>query len=1689
MVVKKRRSIAFFLAMVLLFSSIFTNNVVLVSADETKVTREDNKQTSKRLSLASWAGSGQVKGGTDIQIYADREKANDFADRNSYFTFMKSDGAGAFIPTYPFAANNWLGSTGAVKDSYYEIVTSTKGFKDIMLSYSMRGSKACPKFFKVSYSTDGLNYEPISDKEADVEISKDSEMLPFVTNLPEGTGNQEQLYIRFTVSSDKAINGGAITATATHRFMDIVMTGSPDESVISIVNAAPESGNVIKGQKVTLTTATSSAIYYTYNDKDEQEYNTEEGLILDELPAEITAYTMNNGVKGFPITYKYTQLQVAPVKASPNGGARVKGTEVSLSSETEGATILYSTDDGVTWKDYTKKIVLDTFPITFKMKATKDGYLDSAESEVKFTQRMNENYNIYFGQVHSHTSYSDGAGTCEQAFDYAKNTAKQIDFLAVTDHSNSFDNADKANILDGSMSEEWKEGHELADKFTDDKFVGIYGYEMTWSNGLGHMNTFKTDGFQSRTQSEFSTRNTALQNYYARLKTVPNSFSQFNHPGTTFGDFTDFSYYDPELDNLITLIEVGNGEGAIGSAGYFPSYEYYTRALDKGWHVAPTNNQDNHKGKWGDANTARTVVLADSLTRDNVYEALNNMRTYATEDNDLQIQYTLNDECMGTILDSKPNEVNIKVDVKDPTDNSVGKVEVIVNGGLSIAEKKVTGNEGTVEFKLPADYSYYYVRVTEDDKDIAVTAPVWIDKVEAVGISGVSTTETLPVKGQSLDITTEIYNNEQTPLELDSLEFSIDNQVIHTADLKGKGFTSIASCTTEKYTFDYTYNQAGSVNINVTLKGKLNGVSKIYKGVLNLKYVDPGMVTKVIIDGSHSNDYVTGYYGGNMGNFSKIAAQESVKVEIAKDTITDETLKDCNLLIISAPAKKGGSSNTGTYTVSHFENEFIQTVKNYVNKGGTVILSGIADYQDREECQTSTELNKLLEAMGATTRVNSDQAVDDTNNGGQRYRLYPTDYDKDSKFTKGIVEGQKYSAYSGCTVLIDKEAEVAGKATALIKGNETTFSENTKKFDEYYKEIEKGNAVMLVHETVGKSDIFVSGTVFMSDFEVKAELDNIWDLPYMNYNIMKNILDNVKKVMHTTNISEVRAANKGDVFAVEGTVTAGTTEGNAFFDTIYIQDDTAGINIFPINEGDIKVGQKVRVVGAVDEYLGDLELRVIEANVIDTTMNPIKPKEVSTKDAMDYAKEGGHLVRVEGTITDVIQKEGIVETIKVQDNSGVEARVFIDGYVKYSNENSKKLEDIAVVGKKISAVGLVSYDPDGARIRVRDRSEVVPVSSSGSNHSSNDTSSKPKEDKKDSTVIIEDKATESRITIRTKEDKNGAVTGYDADIEAKCMEGKSGKTTANLELLITDKFLESIRKEDQGKPVSVTLNIADKDITEQMAHQDVKSVVVAIKVPNTIKNSSNVTLKAVNLSKDVLKTAKEEKKSVTFRIADEKGKTNYSWKFKAKDLSNTTNIKSVNTVIDLSTIGANDSILGESTKTVVNDKQNGILLDFSQKGQLPAKATFKVNMNDRERYVKGQKVYVYHVGKNQLETIPKTEVKIDKDGYVSFQIKRGDKYVIVPQKASSELVSTLVDRTKVTTSKTMKKGQSGTINVTLPYDAKGEEKITYQSENKSIATVSKTGKVTSKKKGTTMIKTTVVINKEKKTYHTKITVK
>ena len=113
-------------------------------------------------------------------------------------------------------------------------------------------------------------------------------------------------------------------------------------------------------------------------------------------------YASKDGVSdSIKTIYKYTSGKVKNVEATPNGGAVMKNTEVTLKCATEGATILYSTDDGQNWTEYTEKIVLSELPMTFKVKAVKEGYEDSNIVTLSYTERTSEKYNLYFGQLHS----------------------------------------------------------------------------------------------------------------------------------------------------------------------------------------------------------------------------------------------------------------------------------------------------------------------------------------------------------------------------------------------------------------------------------------------------------------------------------------------------------------------------------------------------------------------------------------------------------------------------------------------------------------------------------------------------------------------------------------------------------------------------------------------------------------------------------------------------------------------------------------------------------------------------------------------------------------------------------------------------------------------------------------------------------------------------------------------------------------------------------------------------------------------------------------------------------------------------------------------------------------------------------------------------------------------------------------
>ena len=968
----------------------------------------------------------------------------------------------------------------------------------------------------------------------------------------------------------------------------------------------------------------------------------------------------------------------------------------------------------------------------------------------------------YFGQLHSHTQYSDGAGSLESALAYIKALpdSANVDFVAFTDHSNYFDKSGAANpegaLYDMSQATEysqetWKAYKDAVAAFNTENagsMVAIAGFEMTWSGGPGHINTFNTPGIVSRNNTTLNnkTKDAGLQAYYKLLSQTEgvDSISQFNHPGTTFGNFIDFGYWDAVVDTRMYMVEVGNGEGQIGAGGYYPSYEQYIMALDKGWHVAPTNNQDNHKGRWGNANDARDVILTDDFSESGIYAALRARRMYATEDKNLELDYTVNGNMMGSIIDV-PEKLNFEISFNDPDrTDSIAKVELVVNSGKVAYtwDSAADLTKGSVSVELAPEYTYYFVRVTEADGDLAVTAPVWVGESLKLGISKAECGTSTPVTDEELTITTTFFNSEAKPATIKSITYAIGGETIGTATDP----ITLAASSTQDVEFKYTPTKARIMTVKITAVIEQDGKEYTFTKDVTLDVLDASKLVYIGIDASHYNEYVAGNYKDSMGNFGELAAAYSVRTVTLKTS--EELIAACGnskykAIILTAPSRRLEAAQADPKTYS---TEELNAIKTFNDNGGMVILAGWSDnYENYPIIQNNPDIkhmaatqNEVLAKLGSSLRISDDATYDDERSaadGVEKWRLYFSSYNMENPLLKGVefdakhpydkLYTERFSHYGGASIYaVDADGNPTSTLPATVipavYGHATTYSVDvdndglggaTLKYA--YADGDNRLMVMATEQLAGKGMIIVSGAAFMSNFEVQATIeDSGAEKNYSNYKICQNLVS----MLNQTEISSISAVQaepeEGVKFTVEGIVTSnasGHDKDTAFFDCIYVQDNTAGINAFPV-AGDFKIGDKVRVTGTTSSYQGERQLAVTTKIEKIADAEAPAPKEVTAAQINDGSVLGS-LVKIKGTITRVEEAEGKIQTIMVKDAAGNEARVFIDGYITKDTEVEN-----AVVGNLVEAVGLASYDntfvlSDGTpvypRIRIRNRADVV----------------------------------------------------------------------------------------------------------------------------------------------------------------------------------------------------------------------------------------------------------------------------------------------------------------------------------------------------------------------------------------------
>ncbi len=356
-------------------------------------------------------------------------------------------------------------------------------------------------------------------------------------------------------------------------------------------------------------------------------------------------------------------------------------------------------------------------------------------------------YQLYWGDVHTHTNLSDGKGTPDQLLSYARDVA-HLDFVILSDHD--FGNGPPWRM----PPQAWNQIQDKVDEYTvAGKFVAIAGYEWTsqgkyWTQvgpnqpserlfpGPPKFYNHKNVYFPARVEQIFSAKDAAYQtpDLLAEAVRRRGGLIQNNHP-CSFGDSEtrDQWEYTPEHSSVIVNTEMGPDVNRYQGKTYQLNWEQSVRAfLGTGRQTGFVGGSDTHEGK----PAARTAVLAEALTREALFAALRSRRNYAVTHARIVLDLRIDGHYMGEeiVTRDKP-EIAVSVTGTAP----IAELAIIRDGSVL---HRLTPRVPQIQFTYRDDSfrraSYYYLRVIQSDADEegnpsqAWSSPIWVKQSAAL---------------------------------------------------------------------------------------------------------------------------------------------------------------------------------------------------------------------------------------------------------------------------------------------------------------------------------------------------------------------------------------------------------------------------------------------------------------------------------------------------------------------------------------------------------------------------------------------------------------------------------------------------------------------------------------------------------------------------------------------------------------------------------------------------------------------------------------------------------------------------------------------------------------------------------------------------------------------------------------------
>jgi hypothetical protein len=371
-------------------------------------------------------------------------------------------------------------------------------------------------------------------------------------------------------------------------------------------------------------------------------------------------------------------------------------------------------------------------------------------------------FTVYLGNLHSQSGHSDGGGdlaTCSGAQDpqssplgptdaYAYAHQRGLDILVTSEHNHMYDGADgtNADADPAAASALYRSGLAAAADFnaTHPGFLGVYGLEWGVIAGGGHMNIFNSGellGWERNAAGQLLADTLTPKNDYAAMYTLMRQrgwIGQFNHPAQS-GQFLVGGVpmgYSEDGDQAMALCEVVNTNAFSTNTSETEkrrsNYEgACNKALEAGFHVAFSSDQDNHCANWGASYTNRTGVLipaGTALTQASFIDALRARRVFATMDKASQLVLTANGRIMGErFVNSGP--LALVAHFASATGKSVASV-VMFEGvpGRRGAVSELAMAAATTITPAPGEH-FYYAKVTQVDGNMLWSAPVWVTQL------------------------------------------------------------------------------------------------------------------------------------------------------------------------------------------------------------------------------------------------------------------------------------------------------------------------------------------------------------------------------------------------------------------------------------------------------------------------------------------------------------------------------------------------------------------------------------------------------------------------------------------------------------------------------------------------------------------------------------------------------------------------------------------------------------------------------------------------------------------------------------------------------------------------------------------------------------------------------------------------